>query len=226
MYKFKDNIGIIGDTHIPFERPDYLNFCVEIFDRCKCKTIVHIGDVVDNHAISFHEHNPNGMSAIDEMEEADKHLRRWKSCFPEMFICRGNHDRLPERKALFNSIPDRIIKSFREIWQFPDTWYDDFSWEIFGVRYLHGTGFSGQNAHVKAAEASRQSCVVGHTHSTGAVNYLVSERDRIFGMNVGCGIDRKSYAFNYGRDFPKKPFLGCGVVTDKGTYAQVFPLTI
>jgi hypothetical protein len=58
------------------------------------------------------------------------------------------------------------------------------------------------------------------------VKYLVSERDRIFGMGVGCGIDRRTYAFEYGRDFNQKPFIGCGVVTDEGKYAQVFPMEL
>ena len=91
---------------------------------------------------------------------------------------------------------------------------------------MHGTGFSGQYAHIRAAEANRQSTVIGHTHSTAASNYLVSENDRIFAMNIGCGIDRKTYAFEYGRDLPKKPVLACGVVTDKGKYCQVFPMDL
>jgi len=160
------------------------------------------------------------------MAEADKHLKRWFDAFPEVYLCRGNHDRLPERKALFHGLPDRVMKSFRDIWNFPIGWQDDFSWEFYGVRFMHGTGFSGQNAHIKAAESNRQSTVIGHTHSTLATNYLVSEKDRIFAMNVGCGIDRHAYAFNYGRDFPKKPALGCGVVTDKGNYCQAFAMPL
>lgn len=226
MFKFKDNIGIIGDTHIPFERPDYLNFCIEIFERCKCRTIVHIGDLIDLHALSYHEHDPDGKSPADEMNEADKHLKRWFDAFPELYLCLGNHDRLIQRQSKTNGIPTRALKTFREVWKLPLGWYADYSWEIFGVRYTHGTGFSGQNAHIRAAEASRQSTIIGHTHSTASVNYLVSEKDRIFGMNVGCGIDRKTYAFEYGRDLPKKPVLACGVVTDKGNYCQVFPMKI
>jgi len=91
---------------------------------------------------------------------------------------------------------------------------------------MHGAGLSGKNAHIKAAEQNRQSTVIGHTHSTGAVNYLVSERDRIFAMNVGCGINRKTYAFEYGRELLNKPVLGCGVITDKGQFAQFFPMII
>jgi len=224
--KFKDNIGVIADTHLPFERPDYLNFCIEIFDRCKCKTIVHIGDLVDNHAISYFEHNPNGKSPADEMKEVDEHLKRWFGAFPELYLCRGNHDRLVDRQCMTHGLPMRVYKQFREIWNFPLGWHDDYSWEIYGVRYQHGTGFSGQYAHIRVAESNRQSTVIGHTHSSAAINYLVSENDRIFGMNVGCGIDRKQYCFEYGRDFPKKPVLACGVVTDKGNYCQVFPMTI
>lgn len=160
------------------------------------------------------------------MAEADTHLKRWFGAFPELFLCRGNHDRLIDRKANTFGLPNRAFKSFREIWNFPLGWQDDFSWEFYGVRFMHGTGFSGQNAHIKAAESSRQSCVIGHTHSTLATNYLVSEKDRIFAMNVGCGIDRHAYAFNYGRDLPKKPALGCGVVTDKGKYCQVFAMPL
>jgi predicted phosphodiesterase len=199
---------------------------VEIFDRCKCKIIIHIGDLVDNHSISYHEHDPDGASPHDEMNEADKHLKRWFDAFPQTYLCLGNHDRLVQRKSRTNGIPTRAIKTFRETWKFPIGWQDDFSWEFYGVRFMHGTGFSGQYAHIRAAEANRQSCVIGHTHSVLATNYLVSEKDRIFAMNVGCGIERKSYAFEYGRFLPKKPVLGCGVVTDKGAFCQVFAMDL
>lgn len=160
------------------------------------------------------------------MAEVDRDLKRWFSAFPALYLCRGNHDRLADRKCLAMGLPERIMRPFRDIWHLPLGWQDDFSWEIDGVIYQHGTGYAGDNAHKKAALANRQSTVIGHTHSTGATDYMVSEKDRIFAMNVGCGIERKSYAFRYGRDFPKKPVLACGVVTDKGKYCQVFPMDI
>jgi len=45
-------------------------------------------------------------------------------------------------------------------------------------------------------------------------------------MGVGTGIDLKSYAFNYDKEFVKRPLVGCGVVTDRGRFAQVFPMSI
>jgi hypothetical protein len=161
------------------------------------------------------------------MQEVDKHLKRWFGAFPEIYLCLGNHDRLVDRKSKTFGLPNRAIKSFRDIWNFPIGWKEDYSWEFDNVRYTHGTGLCGQHSHIRAAEQNRQSTVIGHTHSGGGqITYLVSENDRIFGMNVGCGIDRKTYAFEYGRDFIKKPVLGCGVVTDKGKFCQFFPMII
>jgi hypothetical protein len=185
-----------------------------------------IGDLCDLHACSYHEHSPDGYSPADEIKEADKHLRDFFLKFPKVFLCRGNHDQIISRKNKTAGLPERCFKSFRDIWNLPKQWHDDFSFEIDGVRYTHGTGLSGDNAHVKAAQSYRQSCVIGHTHSTLASTYLVSEKDRIFGVACGCGIDRHSYAMDYGRDFVKKPAIGCAVVTDRGSLCQVFPMSL
>ena len=225
MKYYKENVLVISDSHIPFEHKYYLDFCLEIKDRVKCGTVVHIGDIIDNHSISYHEHDPNGRSPIDEMREADNHLKRWFSAFPFLSLCKANHD-LVDRKAKTVGLPERVFRPFRDIWGLPKGWKNEFSFEIDGVIYQHGTGYSGDNAHIKAAYNNRQSTVIGHTHSFGGVGYMANEKDCIFGMNVGCGIDRHSYAFEYGRDFKKKPILGVGVVTDKGKYAQFLPMEL
>lgn len=217
-------MGVIGDTHLPFEAKGYLDFCLDIFKRCKCGTIVHIGDLVDNHSISYFEHDPNGWSPHHEMEETDKHLAKWYKAFPKLYLCRGNHDALVDRKARTAGLPQRAFKQYRDIWNLPSGWVDDFEFELFGVRYLHGIGYSGKQAHIQAAYDSRISAVIGHTHSTGAVQYIETGSRSVFGMNVGCGIDRKAYAFAYGKDFRFKPIIGCGVVTDNGRFAQFFPM--
>ncbi len=225
--KLRDaNVLVIGDTHLPFEHPKYLEFCKEIQWKCKCAKVVHIGDLVDNHAISYHEHDPDGWSPAHEMEETDKHLAQWFKAFPKLYFCYGNHDRIPDRKGKTVGLPSRCFRSFRDMWSLPKTWQDDFEWVIDKVLYKHGTGFAGKYAHVAAAERARMKTVIGHTHSSGGIEYLVSSKDCIFGMNVGCGIDTKRYAFAYGRDFPRKPVLGCGVVTDGGEYAQFFPMKL
>jgi len=222
----RHNVLVVADTHLPFELPNYLNFVLEIQKRCRCGKVIHIGDLVDNHAISYHEHDPNGKSPIDEMKEADRHLAKWFKAFPRVYLCRGNHDNMADRKSKTVGLPTRVFKPFRQIWNLPKGWIDEFEFNFDNVRYVHGTGYSGKYSHIQLAYDSRQSAVMGHTHSTGGVEWLANSKDCIFGMNVGCGIDHKTYAFAYGKDFRRKPIVGCGVVTDKGRYAQFFPMDL
>lgn len=221
-------ILVVGDTHIPFEHRDYLDFCIRIHKQLKCTDVVHIGDLVDNHAISYHEHDPNGQSPLDEMKMADKKLQKWFKAFPKASLCRGNHDRLVDRKARTNGLPERCFKDFREIWNLPDGWKDDFSFIIDNVKYTHGTGYSGRGGHLQCAVDNRMSCVIGHLHSFAGIEYSANERDCVFGMNVGSGVDRHSYAMEYGRDFKLKPIISCGVVeyTKWGANPRLFKMDL
>ena len=220
------NTLIIGDTHLPFEHRYYLEFCKQTQKKFNCKQIVHIGDLVDNHAISYHEHDPDGWSPSEEMEETDEHLKEWFKAFPKVKLCRGNHDSLVDRKGKTVGLPRRCFQSYREIWGLPKRWKDAFEFELNGVLYKHGTGYSGKYGHVQAAIDARQSTVIGHLHSSAGIEWLANSREIIFGMNVGCGIDRKKYAFSYGKDFRRKPILSCGVVTDNGKNGFVVPMKL
>jgi predicted phosphodiesterase len=217
------NVLVIGDTHIPFELKGYLEFCKTVQDKYGCGTIVHVGDLVDNHAINYHEHDPNGKSPKDEMEEADKHLQIWFKVFPNVFLCRGNHDSLVDRKGKTSGLPERAFRQYRDIWNLPKGWVDDFEFDIDGVLYKHGTSYSGLYPHVSATINARQSVVIGHCHSVAGIEWLANAKECIFGLSVGCGIDRKAYAFSYGKDFRRKPVIGCGIVLENGKYAQFIP---
>ena len=225
-FRNSGNIGIIGDTHEPFCHPGYIDFCYEVFNRFGCSEIVHIGDEVDNHALSYHESDPNGFSAESEAELALKNMHKWYQRFPDVKVCVGNHSALPFRKATTTGIPKRFLKSYEEVWEAPKGWMWKMSWEIDNVLYEHGTGTSGQSAARNRAVANRQSTVIGHSHSFGGVSYMASRNDIIFGLNVGCGIDVDAYAMTYGKVFPKKPTLGCGVVLDKGQTGIFIPMDL
>lgn len=205
---------VIGDTHLPFVHRHYLAFCKQTQKKYKCKETVHIGDLVDNHAISYFDTDPDGQSIKDEMEKADRELHKWFKAFPSLFLCRGNHDRLVDRKGKTHGLPTRAFKAFRDIWNLPDAWQDNFEFEKDGVLYKHGLGYGGKTPHLAAAQAERVSTVIGHVHTVAGVEWTASEKDCLFGMAVGCGIDRHTYAFSYGRDFKVKPIISCGVVFD------------
>ena len=69
-------ILVIGDLHCPFELDGYFEFCLETYDRFNCNQVVFIGDLVDSHATSRHETDPDGMSAKTELERAIEDLAK------------------------------------------------------------------------------------------------------------------------------------------------------
>ena len=223
--KADDRVLVVGDPHEPFSHRKYLNFTRQVYDEFGCNRVVFIGDVGDNHAMSYHEHNPNGMSPGAELKKLKEHLKDWSDVYPNALVCIGNHDEIIYRKAVTHGLPEGVFKGFNEIYGTPETWKWALSWEIDGVLYQHGTGTSGENAHKQRALKNRQSTVIGHIHSHAGVAYMASNKDLIFGMNVGCGIDIKSYAMLYGKDFTSRPTLGCGVVLSR-TQAFVIPMDL
>lgn len=217
---------MIGDTHIPFEKKGYLDFCKETQEKFHCSLIVHIGDLVDNHACSFHDHDPDGHSHGEEMKSAKEKLVGWFDAFPEVKICKGNHDILVERKAMRHGLSTNVIKSFEEIWNLPDGWdYQDEHY-IYGVLFTHGNGRSGMYAHGKLAQDEFCNAVMGHLHSNAGTMWGANKAHRYFGMAVGCGVDQKAYAMAYAKYFKRRYMIGCGVVTDSGNYAQFIPMKI
>ena len=118
-HRSKNNVGIIGDTHEPYCHPDYMNFCYEVFNRFSCGTIVHIGDEVDNAALSYHEKMAEMPNAETEAEKAQTAMEKWYSTFPDVKVCVGNHSALPFRQATTAGIPKRFLKSYEELLHIP-----------------------------------------------------------------------------------------------------------
>src|ERR1700751_427086 len=161
----KDNVLIIADTHFPFEKKGYLEHCLNIRDKYNCGTIVHIGDEVDLCGISQWEKDPDGFSAGTEASLAQEKMKIWYKAFPEVKVCIGNHTARPFRLARANGMPKKFIKTYEDAWEAPKGWKWAEHWEIDGVLYTHGTGFSGANAAIRIATRHRQNTVVGHIHS-------------------------------------------------------------
>jgi len=59
-----------------------------------------------------------------------------------------------------------------------------------------------------------KSHVCGHYHTAFKVTQELVAGQMLFGMNAGCLIDSKSYAFEYGKAFKPGVKLGCGLVLD------------
>lgn len=202
----------IGDLHLPFTHPKYLAFCKKQYKKYKCDTVVFAGDIVDHHALSYHESDPDGYSAGDELRRTLKMIKPWYKAFPFAKITSGNHDDIPLRKAHTFGIPRSMVRELSEVYETP-TWEYGLEFVIDDVLYIHGKG-CGKNAALDTAMKERMSIAQGHSHSWAGVQFTTSTKDRLFGLNSGCGIDIREYAFAYAKKFSVRPVLGCGVVLD------------
>jgi hypothetical protein len=162
----------------------------------------------------MHDHDPDGMSPGDELKALRKSIKPLFKLFPKMKICSSNHGSLPLRRAFKFGLPVEVIKSYKDILEAPKGWQIADSWEIDGVVYEHGEGFTGQSAAIKSANANMQSTVIGHIHAFAGIQFSANSRYLIFGFNAGCLIDRHRYAFAYGKKIKAKPILGCGIIID------------
>ena len=69
-FKTGKNVLVIGDLHLPFTLKGYLEHCIETYYKHNCNEVVFIGDIIDNHASSYHETDPDGHSAGQELKLA------------------------------------------------------------------------------------------------------------------------------------------------------------
>mgnify|MGYP001331453941 FL=1 len=204
--KEERRILVIGDLHCPFELDGYFDFCKETYANYNCNQVIFIGDIIDNHAFSYHEPDPDGMSAGDELQVAIEDVKKWYNTFSDADVLVGNHDRMAARKAMTGGIPKVWIKSYNDVLGTPKwNWterivYDD-------VQYVHGEGGTARTK----AKNDMMSTVQGHIHTQAYTEFTVGRKFKVFGMQVGCGVDSKSYAAAYAKNF-KKQAIGCGVI--------------
>ena len=199
---------VIGDLHAPFDLDGYLDFCKSLKKKYKTNETIFIGDVIDNHYSSYHETDPDGLSGGGELSAAIDRVARWYKAFPKATVIVGNHDRMIMRKAFSSSIPKAWIKDYNDVLGTPG-----WSWQdrkvVDGVQYIHGEGGTARTR----CKTDLMSTVQGHLHTQAYTEWVVGANYKVFGMQVGTGIDFDQYAFGYAKR-GKKPAVGAGIVLD------------
>ncbi len=204
------NVLVIGDLHEPFCLDSYLDWCLEQYHAYNCTEVVFIGDIIDNHYSSYHETSADGMGGLDELELAIKRISRWYKAFPVATVIIGNHDRIIMRKAQTSAIPSKWIKSYKEVLEVPN-WNFVERYEKDEVQYIHGEGGTARSK----CRADMMNTVQGHLHTQCYTEHYVGKNFRVFGTQVGCGINHKSYAMAYAK-YGKRPAVGCAVILNSG----------
>ena len=212
----------IGDIHAPATHPGYMQFCRDLYREWQCNQVMFIGDVVDFHAISFHAMNPNCPGPDDEFLLAKREIQAWRRAFPRAKICIGNHDERVLRLSESVNIPSRFIRDYEETWNTPGwEWKNDHI--IDGVYYFHGTGFSGMHPAWNVSGKMLMSVVMGHCHSRAGVKWRANPMQRVFSVDVGCGIDIDAYQFAYGRHMKDRPILAAAIILNGVPYHEIMP---
>ena len=212
---------VIPDTHEPFSIDGFAKWCAEQRDRWGCDTVVHIGDLVDNYASSMHSKDPDNPDAVTEYERVLERLSKWFSLFPDVILTLGNHDDRPMRTAKAGGVSSVFMKSFRETWNIPETWQICQEAVLDNVMYTHQGG-GGRSPSLARALAELIPVVSGHYHTVGGVAYHAGRNHTLWGLDVGCGVDRTGYGLAYNKSL-RGYILGCGiVVNDNGVHVPHF----
>jgi len=218
------NVLVIPDLHAPFTKKGALEHCKMLEERFECGDIVILGDMIDNHAMSNFDHDPDGQSPSDEFKRALEELEGWKESFPVATITVGSHDMRPYRKAFKAGLPSSWMKSLNEVIKAPRGWDFTERLDLDDVTYEHGFGGSGDTYIMNRVKENMGSTVSGHFHTVCAIKYLQSKKHLFFGMNAGCLIDETQYAFAYGKYDSKRPICAAGVVLNNGKLPMLFPM--
>lgn len=210
-----DRILVISDMHQPYAHPDTLAFLTAIKEKYAPTRVVCMGDEVDHHAMSFHEHDPDLLSAGDELRASIKKLQPIYKLFPVVDLLDSNHGSLAFRKAKHMGVARKYLRDYGDVLQAPEGWVWQHDLHVTlptgNECYFH----HGLSANALKVVQQRGVCVVqGHFHSIFAIQYAGNPRSLLWSLQVGCSIDKDSLAFAYDNANLPRPIIGHGIILD------------
>ena len=204
---------LISDMHIPYHHPDTLEFLQYLKDKYKPTRVICLGDELDKHALSYHDHDPDLPSAGDELRKSIPVIQELYKMFPVMDIIESNHGSLVWRKAKTNGIPRQYIKSYNDVLGVGGRWKWSFDLTIElpnGQKcYIH----HGKTSNViQLSQQMGMNAIQGHYHEAYRIDYWGNPNGLFWGMQCGCLIDDDALAFSYNNVNIKRPVIGTGLI--------------
>jgi len=205
-------ILVISDMHLPYQHKDSIKFLKEIKKEFKPDTTISIGDLLDQHALSFHDSSPELYSAGMELDKAKEYVKELESVFPKLIEVDSNHSSMIYRRALKHGLPRAYLKDYGDFLETKKwKWVDDLTLTMSNGQRCFFT--HGRSADIlKVSQTMGMSAVQGHYHTKFVISWWANPDNLFFGMNVGCLIDQKSMAFNYAKNFRTRFIIGCGII--------------
>lgn len=210
-----DRILVISDMHIPYHHPDLIEFLAYLKKKYKPTRIISMGDELDKHALSFHDHDPDLPSAGDELRQSKVVIAELYQMFPKMDIIESNHGSLVWRKAKTNGIPRHYIKSYNEVLGVGPNWKWSFELTIKLPNGQNCYFHHGKSSDViQLSQQMGMNAVQGHFHETFKVSYWRNPTGLYWGLQTGCLVDDDALAFSYNNVNIKRPIIGTALIID------------
>lgn len=218
------SILVISDMHHPYAHKDAFKFLRALKRKHHFTEVVCIGDEIDAHALSYHEHDPDLPAAEEEFTMAVEALKPIYKLFPKVTVIESNHGSLVLRKAKTAGIPKRALRSYNEILEAPTGWKWKFDHIIdtpLGpVYFCHGkTTTAG-----KLASQYGMSTCQGHFHEKAQIHYISTPDKLMFDAHTGCLADDKSLALGYNKVNAKRPIVSVMIILDG--IPQILPMVL
>lgn len=118
----EENYLVISDLHIPYHHKDSFDFLWAVYSYYECSKVLNVGDVIDHHAGSYHESEPDALNSEDEYLQSQKYCRELQEIFPFMIISEGNHDKIPKRKLKSVGLPQTMAYDYNLMYGLEDGW--------------------------------------------------------------------------------------------------------
>lgn len=208
-------ILFISDIHAPYEHKNTIGFLEGLRDKYKPTRVILLGDELDKHSLSYHDSDPNLMSAGDELEAGKKVIAELHKLFPVADIMESNHGSMVFRKAKTHGIPKQYIKSYREVLGVGEGW----KWH-YDLTTILPDGSDLYVHHGRSSDALTlsqkmgMSVVQGHYHTKFKIDYWANPRALMFALQCGCLIDDDSLAYAYNNVNIERPIIGTGLIVD------------
>ena len=215
---------LLPDLHIPYHHKKTFDFIEFLLDKYNPTMVICIGDEVDSHSLSFHASDPDLDQSGGELEAAQSYINRLYEYIPNMYLLHSNHGSMVYRKAKEHGISRQYIKQYSDVLGTPTwQWFLDLTITLPNGQqvYCH----HGKSANVLRLSQTMGMCAVqGHYHEQAGISYWSNPNQLMWGMQLGCLIDRKSLAFAYNNVNLKRPVLSAGVIIESVPHIEPMSL--
>lgn len=220
-----ETILVFGDLHLPYHREGAIKFLEAVKKKYKPTKVICTGDEVDNHAIGFHDLDPDNLGANEELTEAIGYLKRLYKLFPNVDLVDSNHGSMVFRKAKVSGIPLKCLRSMKDILEAPEgwKWHKDYLYKMNNGQDLFVTHGLKKDTY-RLAEQYGCCVAQGHYHEDSLIRYASNPRQLIWGCSVGCLVDDDSLAMEYNKTNMKRPILSCLIIING--IPQLVPMII